>query len=323
MVDDEHELYRVMMSDLFESKKYDVEEIKRVCMPKYIRALHDIHYSRRVNKFFEMPAKSIWDHWYLLDKYTFDSNEKYTVLFMNGSLRNFFNKKYLIKLRKKHPNVKLCLLIFDKSIYYGAKRAIEMRECFDYIFSFDSGDCEKYGFLKFYNCFSSPPNIEKDKNKESDAFFIGNAGGRLEKLQETFAYILKEDSNCKFFITGVDKQLQKSISNITYNQQMTFDEEMSYSYNSNCLIEILRDGQTGISLRVCEAITFNKKLLTNNENLKNEKFYDARYMKIFKTPNDIDVNFLKDKIEVKYEDTNIFSPLRICDKIMEMENEDE
>ena len=131
MIDDEHELYKVMMSDLFENENYNVEEIKRVCMPKCVRILHDVHYSRRVNKFFEMPAKQIWDHWYLLDKYAFDPNEKYIVLFMNGSLRNFFNENYLMRIKKKHPNVKLCLIIFDKSIYYGAKRAIKMKKCFD------------------------------------------------------------------------------------------------------------------------------------------------------------------------------------------------
>lgn len=322
MVDDEHDLYRVMMSDLFTQNIYNVEEVKRIHMNKYIKKIHDIHYSRRVNKFFEMPGKSVWNHWYTLHKYPFDKNEKYIIIFMNGSLRNYYNKRYLINLRKKYQNVKLCLLIFDKSIYYGAKRAINMRGCFDYIFSFDDEDCKKYGFLRFYNCFSFPSCLEQDKNKSSDAFFIGNANGRLEQLQKVFSYIGEKDDKCKFYITGVDDQQKKIIPNVTYNKPMSFYDEMAYSFNSNCLVEILRKGQTGISLRVCEAIAFNKKLVSNNVQLKNEEFYDERYMKIFTDPKEIDIEFIKKRIEVNYNNTSIFSPLRILERIIEYEKQE-
>lgn len=321
MIDDEHELYRVMMADLFNQTKYTVEEVKRVRMPKIVKRLHDLHYSRKVNKFFEMPGKFVWDSWYELHKYPFDSDESYTVLFMNGSLRNYYNSKYLNKIKKEHPNVKLCLLIFDKSIYIGAKRAISMRECFDYVFSFDDDDCKNYGFTKFYNCFSRPTGITRDKSKESDAFFIGHAGGRLKQLQLAFSYISDLDANCRFFITGVEEKQMVVIPNVTYNQQMSFHNEMEYAYNSNCLVEILRDGQTGISLRVCEAINFNKKLLTNNTKLRNEPFFDERYMRIFTSLEEIDVKFLKDKTEVQYENSDFFSPLRILDRIVECEKE--
>ena len=323
MINDEHELYKVMMGDLFNNEYYEVEEINRVSMKKKKKKMHDVHYSRRVNKFGEFPGKCIWNHWYELHKYNFDPNENYVVLFMNGSLRNYYNERYLKNIRKKHSNVKLALLIFDKSIYYGAKRAIKMRNCFDYVFSFDSEDCEKYGFLKFYNCFSKPSTIGYDNSKKCDAFFIGNAGGRLKILKDTFKHISKFNKNSKFFITGVDNSDMESIPNVYYNQEMSFYDEMSYSYNSNCLIEILREGQTGISLRVCEAIAFNKKLLTNNQNLKKEPFYDSRYMYVFEKPEDIPISFFSnnDNNIVRYNDSNVFSPLRICEKILEMEKD--
>ena len=321
MIDDEHELYHVMMNDLFIQTKYHVEEIKRVAMPLSIKRIHDIHYSRKVNRFFEMPGKFLWNHWYTLHNYPFVKDETYVIIFMNGSLRHYYNKWYLRSIKKQHTNVKLCLLIFDKSIYYGARRAINMRKCFDYVFSFDEEDCKKYGFIRFYNCFSRPTEIYKDRSKQSDAFFIGNANGRLEKLQETFKYIEKKDSNCKFFITGVEIGNQDKIENVTYNKEMSFYEEMSYSYNSNCLVEILREGQTGISLRVCEAIAFNKKLITNNKKILQMPFFDGRYMRVFTSPDEINIAFIKEKIDVCYNDTDIFSPVRILDLIMRYENE--
>lgn len=321
MIDDEHDLYRVMMADLFNQDRYDVKEVKRVEMSKITQKLHDMHYSRRVNKYFEMPFKNIWDRYYDLHKYPFNKEEKYVVIFMNGSLRNYFNKKYLKKIKNNNPNVRLCLLIFDKSIYYGARRAIAMRDVFDYVFSFDAGDCTEFGFERFYSCFSRPYKLEIDKNKESSAFFIGDVGGRLEILQSAFKKITSKVDNCKFYMTGVEEKDKIAIPNVKYNQTMSFYEEMLYSFNSSCLVEILREGQTGISLRVCEAIAFNKKLLTNNKNLKYEPFYDERFMSIFENPEDIDLGFLLDNIEVNYKDSDIFSPIRILDKIIEYEEE--
>lgn len=319
IIDDEHDLYRVMMADLFNQEKYKVQELKRVNMPQIIKKMHDLHYSRRVNKFLEMPGKSIWNRWYELHKYPFDDDEQYTVIFLNGSLRSYYNARYLMDIKRKHRNVKLCLLIFDKSIYYGAKRAISMKDCFDYIFSFDDDDCKKYGFEKFYNCFSKPQNMVEDKNKESDAFFIGNAGGRLEELQEVFKHIASRDTNCRFYITGVEEKDKINIPNVNYNQEISFNDEMQYSYNSNCLVEVLRKGQSGISLRVCEAIAFNKKLITNNKELMTKPFYDERYMKIYESPSDIDIDFIREKDVVQYGETDVFSPLKILDRISELE----
>lgn len=318
VIDDEHELYRVMMNDLFNQDKYDVSEIKRVRMSGFVKRLHDIHYSGRVNKFFEMPFKSVWNHWYELDKYPFDEDEEYVVLFMNGSLRNFYNSAYLKSIKKRHKNVKLCLLIFDKSIYYGARRAIKMRDCFDYVFSFDDEDCEKFGFEKFYSCFSKPDIMEMDEGKRGDAFFIGDAGGRLEILQSVFSYLALNGVNSNFYITGVKEEEKKDIACVRYNEFMSIYDEMEYSYNSNCLVEILREGQSGISLRVCEAIAFNKKLITNNGRLRELPFYDERYMRIFSKADDIDIDFVRDRIDVRYEHNDYFSPVRILDRIVEL-----
>ena len=238
---------------------------------------------------------------------------------MNGTLRNYYNKRYLKRIKKKNPNIKYCLLLFDKSIYYGAKRSIYMKDCFDYIFSFDPEDCKEYGFIRFYNCFSKPKDMIVNKELSSDAFFIGNATGRLETLHNTFEYLSDKSLNGIFIMTGVKDDEKKNISNVYYNRTITFNEEMCYSYNSNCLIEVLRKGQTGISLRVCEAIAFNKKLVTNNINLKNETFYDERYMKIFENIHDIDIGFIISKEDVKYAENDAFSPIRILERIYESE----
>ena len=95
-----------------------------------------------------------------------------------------------------------------------------------------------------------------------------------------------------------------------------------YSYNTECVVEIVREGQTVFTLRTCEAVAFNKKLLTNNKNLKNMPFYDERYMYIFDDVDDIDMNFLLNRDSVLYEKNDYFSPINILKRLDEIYSKD-
>lgn len=322
VIDDEHELYYAMMGELFTQKQYDVTQVPRMVMPLFLRKLYDVHYDRRINRRIKLPFKSVWTPFYRLHKYPFDPEQTYCVVFMNGSLREHFEVSYLLRLKRKHPNVKLAVLIFDHSSYPGAKRAIEMLPIFDYKFSFDQEDCKKFGMEHFYNCFSKPKEITQDPEKKSSAFFIGGAPGRLELLQNVFSKISAAVENCKFYIAGVQQQDCKPIPQVVYNQTMSFREEMEMQYNTQCIVEILRQAQKGVTLRTCEAVAFNKKLLTNNAELTKMPFYDPRYMKIFTGPDDIDLDFITSCQDVKYEDDQFFSPVRIIERLEQLsENE--
>ncbi len=318
IVDDEHELYYAMMGELFTQTQYDVTQIPRMVMPEFLRKLYNVHYDQRINRRIKLPFKSIWTPFYRLHKYPFDPKQTYCVIFMNGSLRKHFEKSYLLRLKKKHPNVKLAVLIFDHSSYSGAKRAIQLLPVFDYKFSFDQEDCKTFGMEHFYSCFSKPDHITVTPKKQSNAFFIGGAPGRLELLQRVFAKISTAVDNCKFYIVGVQKQDCKPIPNVIYNQTMSFHEEMQMQYNTQCILEILRQSQKGVTLRTCEAVAFNKKLLTNNQELAKMPFYDPRYMKIFTDPEDIDLDFITSNQPVKYEDDQCFSPLRIIERLEQL-----
>ena len=108
--------------------------------------------------------------------------------------------------------------------------------------------------------------------------------GRLQILQKTFERITSEVDGCKFYIAGVKKEQQKTITGVQYNVTMPYAEELQMAYNTECIVEIVKEGQTGVSLRTCEAIAFYKKLLTNNQSLLQMPFYDKRYMQVFAEP---------------------------------------
>ncbi|MDD3139765.1 MAG: hypothetical protein PHX08_12435 [Lachnospiraceae bacterium] len=319
VVDDEHELYKRMFSDLFKETDYDIEEIPRMTIPGWMKPIYKVHFNDRINRHLWLPFKNVWNNFYTLHKYSFDASETYYVLFMNGSLRYHFSRSYLKKLKLQHPNVRLVMILYDSFSNPTAQRSIKMIPEFDYVFSFDQGDCERHGFERIYSTFSKPDFVNTDKSKSSSAFFIGFGIGRLQILQRTFEKISSEVNDCKFYIAGVKANQQKQIEGVQYNVTMPYAEELQMAYNTDCIVEIVKEGQTGVSLRTCEAIAFNKKLLTNNQSLLKMPFYDERYMQVFKEPEEIDLNFIKKKTDVHYDDTDYFSPVKIIDRLAEID----
>lgn len=318
LLDDENELYKNMYGDLLKHcpNYYHVEELPRfVKMPKWLEKIRNWHFGNRANRFFDMPGKGLWTKFYELSQYKFDPKEEYWVIVLNGTLRHYYSYQYFLKLKKNHKNVRIAMVMYDSFSNHAAKRAISIIPVFDKVFSFDKADCMRYGLDFIYSTFSMPDNVKQDSNYYSRAFFVGAAVSRLDMLQRTFKRIAEHIDNCEFHIFGVNKAQTKYSDLIVYNKWMPYSEVLQYSYNTDCIVEIVREKQSGISLRVCEAVLFNKKLVTNNENVKSYPFYNPEYIHIFNTPEDIDLSFFDKKINVDYHYSGYFSPIVILDKL--------
>ena len=79
--------------------------------------------------------------------------------------------------------------------------------------------------------------------------------------------------------------------------------------------------QEGVTLRTMEAICYNKKLLTNNQSMKESKFYKTGNIQVFKTIDEIDADFVmrKDKVDYNYEGE--FSPIHLLEHINQVKSE--
>ena len=83
-------------------------------------------------------------------------------------------------------------------------------------------------------------------------------------------------------------------------------------------MDVVKQGQSGITLRICEALLFNKKILTNNQSIREMPFYDSRFIKVFTDISDIDISFIKDNAPVKYNiGSDYFSPQKIVQLLLE------
>ena len=319
VVDDETQLYRQMFSDLWDMER--VEEIPKICIPQIARPLYKIHFSKRLNSIAELPFKNIWNRFYGLSRYAWKEEDDYWGVILNGAVKKHLSMDYLRNVKTAHSNVRYALVFFD--VYRPEDYHNGMNfDLFDKILSFDKVDCLKYGFtfMPQGQVFSKPKNMQVWKKKKTDIFFAGMGAGRIDILNET-ALRLEGQVDYKMHVVGVSDDKQERKTHIAYNQPISYEEEMQYVFNTNTVLDVVKEGQSGITLRICEALLFNKKILTNNESVKYMSFYNPIYIWIYKDASEIDVSFIKDNRPVDYGiPEDYFSPKHIIRLLTEDES---
>lgn len=162
------------------------------------------------------------------------------------------------------PDVKKCLWIWNPvKIHLRDKMFRIYREInlsgFE-ISTFDKDDAIRYSQKLYNQFFRMKQNTSCEE--EYDFYFIGyekNRGKLLKYLKEKL-----KNYRCYF------KIVHKVAESIPY------DQNIANIKKSRCIIEIVQNGQEGITLRPLEAISCCKKLLTNNKNIKQYDFYSPQ-----------------------------------------------
>lgn len=151
---------------------------------------------------------------------------------------------------------------------------------FDDIYSFDKEDIKNFGFKETSNYIYLPKTEISTKNTY-EAVFVGSYDDRFPKLLELAKKLKAKNINYKFKIIGKSKHINPLINQ--YSEFIDFDtkklnqNELIKFYNSSkVIVDLIRDKQTGLSFRFFEALALNKKIITNNFNVKNYSFYNPK-----------------------------------------------
>lgn len=198
---------------------------------------------------------------------------------------------------------------------------IENKLCF----SFDHNDCDNFNFI-YYNQYINQDKslLPKAKIINNDFYFIGMDKGRRE-IVENLVNKLKEINPEFRFSINIKREpknkLEKYLSNLFYNKHVThipYHKNLEYISSSNVVIDIVKNGQTGITLKALEALIYGKKLITNNSMITNYDFYNDKQIYILNEQDDeyrrLDF-FLKNKIDNKINIEN-YSMKNVFDKII-------
>jgi len=170
-------------------------------------------------------------------------------------------------------------------------------EYFNYHYSFDSEDCDKYGFRLNSNFYI---NNKINPNSEYDVFYFGSLDNRISDLQKIIEKL--EPYNLKIKSIIYSKKKQTKIHNhieFIYNE-VNFKDCYKFSENTKVVIDLVHGNQIGLSMRPFEALGLKRKLITTNTSIKNYDFYNPNNIFVIEDINDFDIPI--SFFESEYED---------------------
>lgn len=141
------------------------------------------------------------------------------------------------------------------------------------IWTFAKVDSEKYGF-RYGETFYNPHLLkltgkENRESKQTDVLFVGTDKGRKIYVNELENILTNEGIKCDFRI--VDNF--KSLFYTGYSREVSYLDLCKLICNSKVILDVVQEGQYGLTLRIMEAILFGKKVITTNKYLaKDEDF---------------------------------------------------
>lgn len=225
---------------------------------------------------------------------------------------------YLKSYLKRHAESTLVMLFLDPLDRYWAQYAkflveqIPQFKCF----TFEPQDAIHAGFKHTMNVYSY--HKAEQGGTEADIYFSFFGLDRLDKVRELGNYLEGKQVRCNFVYVGNIGKKEQEIGLVkNVEQRIPYSEILKDAAQANCLLEILRPGQTGATLRYYEAICYNKKLLTTNKNVVNLPFYNPQYIKVFETLSDVDYEWVRRCEPVDYHYDGSFSPIHFLEEVSE------
>lgn len=203
----------------------------------------------------------------------------------------------------------------------------KMKVTFESVYGFEEIKCQKNNIAYIPQFFPIGFN-ERDEGSGScnrkfhrRCYFIGKDKGRLAVITSLAEQLHKFDCDLNFKI--VRDNTSKEISQLYCDTSITYEQNLVNARQADCIVDITQDSQTGWTLRVLEALYFNKKLITNNFSLLDSDIYSSHRIFIFGYDSwdrfneflDSDLKPLRDDILYQY------SPDYMIERIIDDNNE--
>jgi hypothetical protein len=162
--------------------------------------------------------------------------------------------------------------------------------------SFDSEDCINFGmtFLPQFHL-----NFEYNLTDEEtifDVLFVGRVKNRLSEIENFYSQCLLLGLNVYFHVKR-DRYFQKSEVLSLKDKDISYYAYLKLVSQSRVILEINESNTSGLSLRAIESLFYDKKLVTNNSQIKKYDFYDPRNILVLDNLKGMSVDFLNSKSE--------------------------
>ena len=223
-------------------------------------------------------------------------------------------------LKKTCPKAKLVFLLRDtvqSKIEEVEGFSIDLlKKKFDLILSYDHiHDVPVYG-LTYAPVFMSKIDemVREQTACSHDIILMAVAKDRIQTIHALYHHLKEKGVKAFFFVSHANPSDQLVDSGIVYAAyNMKRLDYLKKEMASNCILEVLKGDAHSNTLRFWEAVMYNKKLYTNWKGVLDSPYYDPRYIKVFDKPEEMDIAFIKERIEVDYHYGGELSPVKLLD----------
>lgn len=148
---------------------------------------------------------------------------------------------------------------------------------FDEIYSFDKEDIRTYGFLETSNYIYHIEEIIDNNQKKFDYLYVGSIDERITFLNALGEKMKIDQKNFLFLSIGKKSFMKKlrqfflnENRNITFSaKRLSHDQMLELYKQSNFVLDVVRENQTGLSFRIFECMGINANVISTNKNLEN------------------------------------------------------
>ena len=267
-----------------------------------------------MNKYFDLPLKSVWRKYYSIENAEYHPEYTYYIILFDNTLARY-TPKCIKEFKEKHSNA-VIVLFLDNAMHKKERLIKEHLENIDLIYTNNKYDADKYGFRYVFNII---PTVSGNEIKENDidVFFVGNAYDRIDKIHAVYDRLEELGLRVKMYVSGTKVGNKSKRKNITYNQSLPYHDVIDYYNRSVCLLEVVGEKPTMLTMRMMEALARNKKLITNHPMIKEQEFYDPKFILLFDNPKDITMDFFQNNTEVRYNFENKYTPEHFLQNIID------
>lgn len=275
-----------------------------------LQKLFFIHWSAKLNRRINLPFKNIW--FKKMCQHKFPDNKPVCYVFLGGKYLNQDDRlfKYIKKL---NPDNK-CVIIYLDLASKNKPKVERLKLLSDLIITYDKGEAEKLD-ISYLDIDYYTPLIEVTEPESFlyDVCFLGFAKDRLNEIHKAYNFFTKQGLKCKFIVCGTKEEDRISGEGLIYSPPVSYMENLKIVNSSKCILELIQGNSVAPTLRLREAKTYKRKLITNNQNEEYLKSLDKSNLCVFKDIEEIDTGFVKSEINYSAFDENYSSPIKLVE----------
>lgn len=221
----------------------------------------------------------------------------------------FFTKKHIDKIKNVFPKAKTIYYAWDSVKNYP--NILSFYDSFDKYVTFDYNDAKKYNIL-FLPLFY--PSIFFRRNETYDCCSI------MTMTNEKICNYIKVRNSLPRDIIYTSQIIFKDFKSLIYNKIVHFKNFKGFSLseakyknlsreevyqllaNSKVVLDIPLENQSGLTIRVFEALKLGTKIITTNKSIMNYDFYDKSFIFVYNGEKEIPKSFFETSDKVRISD---------------------